>query len=139
MDYLLDFSRASFHYLRNDGLESMDIVESDMHISAIEDKAYINLDLELIDYGKASNKFKIRLYYPQELTRYIEKEYYDFEGYYYSYGNKDTIPLDQQIEIDLKDSRDIDDLFEVNWYNQDYKIKLSNSEEKVDITIRGEK
>lgn len=139
MDLVLDFSRTSFHSLRNDGLESMDIVESDMHISAIEDKVYISIDLELIDYGKGSNKFKIRLYYPEELAKYSKKEYYDFEGYYYLYGNKDTIPLDQEIEIELEDKRYIDDLFETNWYNQDYKIELYNSEEKVDITIRGEK
>lgn len=137
MKWTLDFSRTNYHWIKGDGLKAVDIEESNISLSSIDDEITINISLELKDYSRKQNKFKIRVYLPESLSVYTNKGFYDFENYYYTHGNRNISNIKEDIAIKLSDTHNATQLFDSKWYWEDIEYELYNSEEKVKIIQHG--
>lgn len=137
MEWTLDFSRTNYHWIRGDGLKAIDIEESNITLSGMEDEMEISIDLEIKDYGKKENKFKIRVYLPESLSDYTDKEFYDLESYYYTRGNRSILTIQEDIIIKLDDKRNVTRLFDSKWFWEDVEYELFNSQEKIRILQHG--
>ncbi|MBS4537098.1 hypothetical protein GOQ27_01410 [Clostridium sp. D2Q-11] len=139
MKLTLDVARTNYHWIMGDELESIEIEDSDLHISRINNEAFLQLNIQLKDFNKNENKFKIRLYYPKDIQEYIGKEHVDLEAYHFTYGERSSSSINETIDIDL-DSRTLDKIeADYNWQDQDYKIEIYNENEEVMNIVRGDK
>lgn len=137
MEWTLDFSRTNYHWIRGDGLKAIDIEESNITLSGMEDEMEISIDLEIKDYSRKENQFKIRVYLPESLSDYTDKEFYDLESYYYTRGNRSILTIQEDIIIKLDDKRNVTRLFDSNWFWEDVEYELYNSQEKIRILQHG--
>lgn len=88
MRWTLDFSRTNYHWIKDDGLKAIDIEDANLSLSGSDSKTTVKVNMELKDYGRKQNKFKIRMYLPESLNLYTGKEFYEFENYHFTYGNR---------------------------------------------------
>lgn len=137
MNWGLDFSRTNYHWIKDDGLRALDIEESNISLSSINNEMIININLDLKDYSRKHNNFRIRVYLPESLSDYTNKEYYDFETYYYTHGGRSIFNIEEDIVINLNNNHIELQLFESQWFWEDTVYELYNSEEKVEIIQHG--
>lgn len=137
MKWTLDVSRTNYHWIKGDGLRAMDIEESNVSISTINDERIISVTLELKDYGRKQNEFKVRVYLPQGLRDYVGEEFYDFESNYYTHGRRSVTNIREEIKIKANDHYAGRQLSDSKWYWEDLTYELYNDEEKVEIIRRG--
>ncbi|MDY0237034.1 MAG: hypothetical protein RBR71_13495 [Gudongella sp.] len=135
--WTLDFSRTNYHWIKGDGLEAIDIKESNIRLSSTDDKMTIIISLELKDYGRKQNKFKIRVYLPESLKVYTGKEYYDLESYYYTHGGRNISKIQESIIIKLSNNYEEIQLFDSKWHWEDLEFELYNNEENIKIVQHG--
>lgn len=75
MRLLLDCARTNYHWLMRDGLNSVDIVDSEITLSGHNEELTMNFKIEIIDYSRSQNEFKIRINLPESLSNYTGKEF----------------------------------------------------------------
>jgi len=137
MQWTIDFTRTNYHSIMNDGINSIDITESDIYLSSVNDSEYINVSLKLKDYSRHHNKFRIRVYLPKTLSEYTGKEFYELENYYVTNGNNYTVIVNEQIFVD-KENTDRPDIFlDAHWYSEDVKYELYDDHKKVNLIDHG--
>lgn len=136
MNWILDKSIESYHWFRNDGVNTINIVEEDLTIHSNNDILYLNIDLELIDYGRSQNEFYIRVFLPKSMQKYTGMEYYEFKELYKIYRNH-KFTIKKQMKLDVKSNESFDKLFESNYYYEDVKYELYNSKDSVQIIVHG--
>ncbi len=136
MKWTIDFARTNYHWIKNDGINSIDINESDIGLSISNDSTIIHIRLKLKNYNRRHNEFRIRVYLPKSLSEYTGKEYYEFENLYEMYGNY-ILNVNEQIVIDTKNADKLDNLFDMYWYYEDLKYELYNDNKTVDIIKHG--
>ena len=137
MNWILDVSRTNYHWIKDDGLAAIDIEESDISLSGTDDEMIININLELKDYSRKQNNFKIRVYLPEGLSDYTDKEYYDFETYYYTHGGRSIFNIKEDIIIKLSNVHNEMQISESRWFWEDTVYELYNSKEKIKIIQHG--
>lgn len=137
MRWTLGFSRTNYHWLRGDELRAVDIKESDIRLSGSDDDMIINVNLKLIDYGRKENQFKIKVYLPETLRKYVGGEFYEFENYYRTHGNRNILNINEEIMFKLAGDYEHEKLFESNWHWEDIEYKLYNDKEEVKIIEHG--
>lgn len=81
MRWTLDFSRTNYHWIKDDGLRAIDIENSNISLSGSDSKTTVKVNMELKDYSRKQNKFKITIYLPESLNSYTGKEFYEFENW----------------------------------------------------------
>lgn len=136
MRWTLDFSRTNYHWIRNDGLRAIDIEESNISLTGTDNKMIMNVTLELKDYSRNHNKFKIRVYLPKSLSSYTDKEFYEFENYYFTYGNRNITNIQEDIVFELNSNK-TNELFDSTWFWEDVEYELYNNEERIKIIQHG--
>lgn len=137
MRWTLDFTRTNYHWIKGDGLKAVDIEESNIHLNSSEDEMVINITLELKDYSRKHNNFKIRIFLPESLSDYTGKEFYDFESVYFTHGQRSITTIQEDIGIKLNDNHNEDLLFDSQWFWEDIEYELYNQEEKIRIMQHG--
>lgn len=137
MKWSLGVVRTSYHGIMDDGLNSLDIVESSINLNGVNDELTINMDLNVIDYGSGYNKFNVRVYLPESLSNYVGKEYYEFENGYRTYGHKAEISINEEIPINKKYDNTLDDLYHTQWEWEPVKYEFYNDDQVVEIIDRG--
>ena len=133
----LDFSRTNYHSIKGDGLEAVDIEESNMSINSTNDEMVISINLKLKDYSRKENKFKIRVYLPESISAYTGSEFYDLDNDYYTHGNRGTYNVQEEITIKSNNNHEMSQLFDSRWYQEDMEYELYNGEETVKIIKHG--
>lgn len=137
MNWILDIAISNYYWIKNDGLNTIDIEEADYNISATDNIVKLDIDLDLIDYGRSQNEFTLRVYLPKTLEKYLGKEYYEFEQYYKTVGNRNKLEIKKQIVI-IIDNEDLrEKIFDSNYYREDVKYELYNNDETVQIIKHG--
>ncbi len=132
MKWTLDVTRMSYHWLVDDGLSAVDIVDANVSLHTINDETKMNIKLELKDYGRRKKDFKIRIYFPKRWEAYFNKEYYELERRYRTYGYGKIKKVEEEIIVKLKDpSRK--DLFDSRWDWGSFEYKLYNEKESIRI------
>ena len=137
MKWALDVSRTNYHSIKDDGINAIDIEKSNINYSISDDKMTINIDLDLKDYGRSQNEFKIRVYLPEIMSIYTDKQAYDFETTYYTSGYRSVSNIQKTIQIKLNDNYDERKLYGFIWNWEDVKYELYNNREKVKIIRHG--
>lgn len=137
MNWVLAFSRTNYHWIKDDGLKALDIEESTISLSSTDDEMKININIELKDYGRKQNNFKMRVYLPKSLSDYTNIEYYDFETYYYTHGGRSISNIKEDIIIKLSNDHNLMQPLDSQWSWEDTVYELYNSEEKIKIIQHG--
>lgn len=137
MQWTIDFARTNYHWIKNDGINSIDIKESDITLNSSNDSTIIKISLKLKDYSRRHNEFKIRVYLPKSLSEFTGKEYYEFENLYEMDGNDYILNVNEQIVVDTENADKLDNLFDNYWYYEDVKYELYDDNETVDIIKHG--
>lgn len=130
MKWTIDFARVNYHSLRNDGLNAIEIQESNIRLGSTDDSTKINITLKLKNYSRRHNEFKIRVYLPKSLSEYTGKEYYELENYYVMRGNN-TLNVNEQIVVKTKHTDEYDDFLNSNWFYEEVKYELYDDKESV--------
>lgn len=136
MRWTLDFSRTNYHWIKDDGLRAIDIENSNISLSGSDSKITVKVNMELKDYSRKQNKFKIRIYLPESLNSYTGKEFYEFENYYFTHGNRNITNIEEEIILKL-DKENTDKLFQSKWYWENVEYELYNDEEAIKIIQHG--
>lgn len=136
MRWTLDFSRTNYHWIKDDGLRAIDIENSNISLSGSDSKTTVKVNMELKDYSRKQNKFKIRIYLPESLNSYTGKEFYEFENYYFTHGNRNITNIEEEIILKL-DKENTDKLFQSKWYWENVEYELYNDEEAIKIIQHG--
>lgn len=131
MNWFVDSMMGNYHWLKNDGLNTIEIEVADCNIVTEDNTVKINIDLDLIDYGRNQNEFSIRVFLPETLVEYLGKEYYEFDESYRTYGNRNKLVIKKQITINIDDNELIEEIFDSKYYYDDMKYELYNKEESV--------
>ncbi|MCM1992558.1 hypothetical protein [Oceanirhabdus seepicola] len=137
MNWSLDFTRTNYHWLKRDGLKAVHIAQSDINLGHSNEELTINFKLELIDYSRSRNEFKIKVYLPKSLSDYVGKEFYEFEKDYRTYGNRSTLNVTEQIVVKLDNDYTPNSLFKTQWYWEDVVYELYNKKEEIRIIEHG--
>lgn len=137
MSWTIDFMRINYHWLKQDGLNSVEIKEADIHLESSDGTTKIKIKLELVDYSRSLHQFKIRVYLPKSLSKYAGIEYYDFGNNYSIHGRHDKLNVEEEIVINFGDSTIQNKMLESDWYWEDTKYELYNDDEEVVIIDRG--
>lgn len=136
MKWTLDFSRTNYHWLKNDGLNAIDIQDSNISLSGFDNEMTVNVSIELKDYSRKQNRFKVRIYLPESLNTYTDKEFYEFENYYFTHGNRNITNIEEEIVLEL-DKEEINELFESKWHWENVEYEIYNDEETIKIIQHG--
>ncbi len=130
MRWTLDITRTAYHLVRDDGLKAIDIEDSNISLSGSDIETIIKVNLELKNYSKKDNIFKIRIYYPESIKKHMDKNFYEFDGYHSTHGRRNKINIEEKIELDL-DENETDELFESEWFWEDIEYELYNDDESI--------
>lgn len=137
MKWTLDFTRTNYHWIKGDGLRTIDIEKSNISLSGSDSKVVINVRLELKDYSRNRNEFKIRVYLPDSLSAYTGQEFYDLEDTYITHGRRNISSIEEDIVIKPISNNEKEQLFSSRWYREDIEYELYNNEEKIKIVQPG--
>ena len=137
MKWTLDFTRTNYHWIMRDGLSAVDIKESNINLERSNDSITIKVKLELIDYSRGQNEFKIRVYLPKSLSEYTGKEFYELKDNYRTNGNQSILKIDEEIVVIVDNVDAQEKMFNSKWYWEVTKYELFNENEIVDIINHG--
>ncbi|HKM40338.1 MAG TPA: hypothetical protein VJZ99_00415, partial [Patescibacteria group bacterium] len=115
---------------------AIDIEDANISLSGSDSKTTVKVNMELKDYGRKQNKFKIRMYLPESLNLYTGKEFYEFENYHFTYGNRNITNIEEEIVLEF-DSEKTEELFESKWYWENVEYELYNDDEAIKIIQHG--
>lgn len=137
MNWTIDFARINYYSLKDDGINSIDIKESEITLGNSNDDIIINISIELKDYSRRRNEFRMRVFLPKSLSECIGTEYYELENNYATNGNNHTFNVNEQIFVDTENADRLNKLLDTVWYWEDVKYELYNDEETVNIIEHG--
>lgn len=137
MNWTLDVTRTNYHWLRKDGLNAVDIEAPRISLSSFDEELKINVIMELIDYSRSRNEFKIRLYLPKSLAEHIGKEFLELENVYRTHGNRGKSSVYEQIVIELDNKHSRGYIYDVDWHWEDVEYELYNEDEVIRIIDHG--
>lgn len=137
MNGTIDFMRTNYHWLKKDGINSVDIKESDINLVSSNGSTKIIVKLELVDYSRSSHQFNIRVYLPESLSNYAEREYYEFDNDYRIHGVHDKLNVEEEIVINAGSSAIDNKSLDTNWFWEETKYELYNEDEEVIIIDHG--
>lgn len=136
MTKTLDALRVSYHFIRRDGLQAIDIKDSDVNIDSLDDKTVMKINIDLKSYSTRQSEFKIRIYPPKSITTYTDEEYYEFKDYYFTHGSNSTTSVEEDIVLNLT-SKEVNEVYKSNWFWDDIVYELYNDKESVKIIQHG--
>lgn len=137
MKWTIDFTRMGYHTLKNDGINSIDIKDSDITLNSTNDSTVININLKLVDYSRRHNKFNLRVYLPKTLSEYTGKEYYDLKNNYETDGSNYILNINEDLLLNTEYTNSHDYLFQSNWFYEDVRYELYDDNETVSIIKHG--
>lgn len=132
----MDTARKGYHYVIGDELNALDIKESNISLSSLNNNLCMKVDLQLKNYGKKESKFKIRVYLPKSIREYTNKEYYELDNSYSVQTYPVLFNINEVIDLHYGEYPQ-EKLRHSNWYNEDVVYELYNDEETIKIIRHG--
>lgn len=133
MRWTLDVTRTNYHWIKDDGLKAIDIEDATTNTSISNSEMKINIKLELKDYGRNQNRFKVRVHLPENLSDYVGEEFYDFENTFSTHGRRNTYTIEDDIVITGISEDNRGELINFRWNLEDICYELYNDEENIKI------
>lgn len=137
MKGILDFGRTNYYRLTGDRLQAVDITGGKVDIGGSDIEAKINFKLELIDYSRGQNEFKVRVYLPKVLREYAGRDSYTFDKIYVTNGNRNSISINEKVTIKPNNDYVLRNLYKSRLYEQNVVYELYNEKEVVKVIARG--
>lgn len=133
----LDVVKATYFWVMNDELRTIDIVDTEIKFSGISNnEATLNVKLELIDYGRSKSKFKVRLYLPESLKENLSVESVMFDEWYSIMGNRGSLNIEKDFLFQLEDGRIAENIFKSRWHEEKFMFELYNDVDSIEIIHR---
>lgn len=121
--WMLDITRSSYHTLKNDTVESIDILESHISLNRINEDVNLNINIDLKNYNFRPNRFKIKVYLPNTLSFYIGITSFNFSDSYFISPLNNSLSISESFEVDISDDT-YDYLSDSNWSNESVRYEL---------------
>ncbi len=137
MTWSIDLSRQAYHYLVGDKLTAIDIKESNISLSSVNDDLSMRVDLKLKNYGRNESKFNIRVYVPESIKEQTNKEFYDLDFPYFSEDYAHEFTIQEDIPLLTRQDAKKKLVYSTNLYRDDVVYELYNSKERVRIIRHG--
>lgn len=137
MKWSIDMSRSVYYLATHAKLKTIDMKDSNLSISAQNDKLTVSVHLDLIDYGWDQKEFKLRVYLPVTLSEFCDVDVYEFDKLYFTHGKKSNLIINETFVICLEDRVHIDGVSRIDWYQQEIIYELFNNEESIQIVDHG--
>ncbi|GAA0177175.1 hypothetical protein SH2C18_04500 [Clostridium sediminicola] len=137
MNLLIDVTRTNYHWLMRDGLNSMGIVDSEITLGRHNKELTMYFNIEVIDYSRSENEFKIRVQLPESLSKCTGKEFYVLDNLYKTYGNRSKQIISEHIVLSVDSDESVESLFDSQWYWEDTVYELYNNKESIEIIDHG--
>lgn len=126
------------YYLLSGGLKSIDVVESNYSFSNGPNYNTIDVDLTLKDYGKEVKDLSVSFDLPKSLDKIIDKDPIVLPRKYIINKQQGNLHIQESIPFNFKKGFSEKDLFDTDYFYDDYKIILSKENEQLTILQRGE-
>ena len=136
MKWSLDFTRTNYYWIKQEKLGAVDIDKSDISLYSTNDKLTITMTLDIKDYSRSSNEFKLRVYFPEALSEYTGSKTYESKCSYVTHGYRKILTVKESMVIDVKQD-DINQIFSSRWSNEDVIYELYDDNETIRIIDHG--
>lgn len=134
----LDFVKASYFRMMDNGLTAIDFKDTNITFLEIKDnEATINVRLALTDYGRDVRDFKVRMYLPESLENYFKADFLEFEELYKTYGDQHDLNIDKKITVQLAEGTTVDDIWDTNWDWETFRYELYNDSSFTELIYHG--
>lgn len=130
MNWILDVSRTNYHWIKGDELKAIEIEESSISLNGSSEETSLSFTLDIKDYSKKANNFKIRIVLPENMSRYTDKKTYELDDDYFTYGRRDLNHIEGRVDLELKDEDTQRQLFESDWSGEEIEYEFYNEKEK---------
>lgn len=132
MSWTMDITRTGYHYIRRDGLNAVDIEESNISFVGNDNVISLNVNLTIKDYSRGNKDFKIRVYLPKTLSESLNLRYIDLDNSYSTYGGNNKLLVKEEIILH-SDSNTINNIIHSNWYQEKVVYELYNDNQSIKI------
>lgn len=129
----IDLGRSGYYFVSGDGMNSIDIKESEVFAVNYDGDVKINVQLTLKDYGRNQEKFKVRVFLPKKLSDKIDKEFCELQNVYVTENTCQTFNIQEQIPVSEKDSKEVKTYFFYTSWGKEIKYELYNDKESITI------
>ncbi|AKL96980.1 hypothetical protein CACET_c35490 [Clostridium aceticum] len=140
MGQSIHLARSTYHALAQSNLAAVDcnFDNSSINITTGEDgEVLVNVSLELIDYGRNHNQFKVRIHIPEKWQAYFDMDSLQLEKIYTTDGYRNTIKIQEELQLQIAEGHTESDIWNHRWYNQTFYYELYNDEESIMIINHG--
>lgn len=122
----VDAAKRGYYWLTDNGLETINLQQASIMTSSSQDRILLTIHLELVDYGKTPNSFRVKVYPPATLKEILDREFIEFDGSYTTHGGGSSLVL--QHSIDLYDRYDWNflDTYVFELYNDETWVRLKH-------------
>lgn len=121
--WMLDVTRSGYHTLKNDTVQSVDILESHISLNKVNEDVNLTLNLKLKNYNFHPTRFRIKVYLPKTLSFYTGITSYDFSDSYIISPLDDSLSINESFEIPVSDDA-YDSITSSNWFNESVRYEL---------------
>ncbi len=132
MNRTIDITRRGYHYIRRDGLNSVDFEKSNISFVGNDNIITLNVNIVIKDYGRGNKDFKVRVYLPKTLSEPLNLRYYELDNSYTTYGGNNRLVVKEEIILP-SDSSTINNLIHTNWYQEKVVYELYNENQSIKI------
>lgn len=115
------------------GLKSVDVIKSDYTIDSENTSGSIKVDMTLRNYGRWTQDFKILLVLPENLKKVIGIGTVELPRQYSIDNESKDVHIQETIPFRFKKGYSSDDLFDTDYFYENYKIVLARDGEKLTI------
>jgi len=136
MNYSINGARTLYHYVANDGLNALDLKNTNISTTCNEDDLVININLILDNYGRSGNAFKVKVYLPESLSSIIGTDSYETDSFYYSSPNEKEISIMTSLVVKA-DAAMQEEILNSKWEEDGMNFELYDDEEVVKIIKHG--
>lgn len=132
----IQFTRSTYHAIVQSGLASVDcnFDKSSINVAWGESREVtVNVNLELINYGRNHNQFKVRIHIPEKWQAYFDVDYLQLEETYTIDGYRNTIKIQEQLNLEITERYTVEDARNHPWYYETFHYELYNDKESIMI------
>ncbi|UWG96550.1 hypothetical protein LPY66_16920 [Dehalobacter sp. DCM] len=130
--------KTAYFWTINDGLKSIDLKDANFKILDVTDsEATLKIKLTLIDHGRDTTDFKVRLYLPGSLMNYFDTELIELDEQYKTFGHRNVFSIDKNITVNLADGCTAEEVQDSHWYWETFRYDLYNEKQSVKMIYHG--
>lgn len=136
MKWSLDQVKEGYYWATKAKLAAIDMEDANITFGNTNNNTTIDISCTLISYNN-SNQFKLRVYFPESISKYTGVEIYEPDTIYMTFGDNANLNMKESVEVTLKDEQTLLTLLHSEWYYDDVIYELYNDEETIRIIDRG--